>query len=71
MPRKIGKTGKQKIHSGAKKRVDRTGTGKLRMEKAAHKHRLTQKNARQKNLGGSKTVLGRSEFKRLKTLLHL
>lgn len=66
----IGKPGKRKTHSGAKKRVDRTGTGKMRMEKAAHKHRLTQKSSRQKNLGGSKSEIDRSDYKRLKPLLH-
>lgn len=69
MPRKIGKVGKQRTHSGAKKRVDRTGSGKLRMEKAAHKHRLFGKSARQKNLGGSKSVVHDSDTRRLKSLL--
>lgn len=68
--RKIGKTGKQRTHGGAKKRTDRTGTGKIRMEKAAHKHRLTQKAARQKNLGGSKSVIHKSDEKRLRAILH-
>ncbi|OGJ43259.1 hypothetical protein A3J23_00400 [Candidatus Peregrinibacteria bacterium RIFCSPLOWO2_02_FULL_48_14] len=68
--RKIGKTGKQRTHAGAKKRTDRTGTGKVRMEKAAHKHRLSQKSARQKNLGGSKRVIHKTDENRLKALLH-
>ncbi len=68
--RKIGKTGKQRTHGGAKKRTDRTGTGKIRMSKAAHRHRLTQKAARQKNLGGTKSVIHPTDYKRLKPLLH-
>lgn len=64
------KIGKQKIHRGAKKRTDRTGTGKIRMEKAAHKHRLGQKSARQKNLGGSKNIIDKTDTKRLESLLH-
>lgn len=68
---RMGKVGKQKTHSGAKKRTDRTGTGKVRMEKAAHRHRLSQKDARQKNLGGSKTAIHKSDEGRLAAMLHI
>ena len=67
----MGKVGKQKTHSGAKKRTDRTGTGKVRMEKAAHRHRLSQKDARQKNMGGSKSVVHKSDQGRFDALLHM
>ncbi|MFA6023978.1 MAG: bL35 family ribosomal protein [Candidatus Gracilibacteria bacterium] len=67
----MGKVGKQKTHSGAKKRTDRTGTGKIRMEKAAHRHRLSQKSSRQKNLGGGKTAIHKSDEGRLNALLQL
>lgn len=67
----MGKVGKQKTHSGAKKRSDITGTGKVRMSKAAHRHRLSQKSARQKNLGGGKTAIHKSDEKRLNAMLHL
>lgn len=68
---RMGKVGKQKTHSGAKKRTDRTGTGKVRMEKAAHRHRLNQKATRQKNMGGSKSVIHKSDEGRLDALLHI
>ncbi len=68
---RLGKVGKQKTHSGAKKRTDITGSGKIRMGKAAHRHRLNQKSSRQKNLGGGKTVLTPSDSKRLKPLLQM
>ncbi|MEK9159728.1 MAG: bL35 family ribosomal protein [Patescibacteria group bacterium] len=67
----MGKVGKQKTHSGAKKRSDITGTGKVRMSKAAHRHRLSQKSARQKNLGGGKTAIHKSDEKRLNVMLHI
>lgn len=67
----MGKVGKQKTHSGAKKRTDITGTGKVRMEKAAHRHRLSQKSSRQKNLGGDKTAIHKTDEKRLNAMLHL
>lgn len=68
---RMGKVGKQKTHSGAKKRTDITGTGKVRMEKAAHRHRLSQKSARQKNMGGEKSAIHKSDEKRLNAMLHL
>lgn len=67
---RLGKVGKQKNHGGAKKRSDRTGTGKIRMGKAAHRHRLTQKSSGQKNLGGRKSVIHKTDEGRLKALLH-
>lgn len=68
--RRIGKTGKQRTHAGAKKRTDRTATGKIRMEKAAHRHRLNQKASRQKSMGGQKSPIHAADQKRLKMLLH-
>ena len=67
----MGKVGKQKTHGGAKKRTDRTGTGKVRMEKAAHKHRLSQKATRQKNLGGRKSAISKTDEGRLSAMLHI
>ena len=61
---------KQKTHSGAKKRVKKTGSGKIRFQKAAHSHRLHPKNKRQKNLGGSKIVVAPGEAKKLEKLLN-
>lgn len=63
------KTGKQKTHSGAKKRVQTTGTGKVRVLKAAHNHRLHPKNDRQLNLGGRLKVVTGKAGRNLKQLL--
>lgn len=68
MPGKA-KVGKQRTHAGTKKRTSITGTGKVRMEKAAHKHRLNQKASRQKNFGGTQSVVSKADEKRFKTLL--
>jgi len=67
MPGKA-KPGKKKTHSGAKKRVSVTSSGKVRMQKAAHNHRLHPKNDRQLNLGGR---LLEVEGKQATTLKHL
>ncbi len=50
---------KLKSHSATKKRVKFTGTGKIRLQKSAKKHLLSQKSKRQKNLnkGGQATTL--------------
>lgn len=42
---------KLKTHSGAKKRVRKTGSGKLAMKRHSRNHLLMQKNKRQKRLG--------------------
>lgn len=41
---------KRKSHSGAKKRVRKTGSGKLAMKRHSRNHLLMQKNKRQKRL---------------------
>ncbi|MFH1671111.1 MAG: bL35 family ribosomal protein, partial [Patescibacteria group bacterium] len=41
---------KQKSHSGAKKRVRRTGSGKIAIKRSGRNHLLQQKSTRQKNL---------------------
>jgi ribosomal protein L35 len=69
MPRKIGKTGKQKSSSSAKKRARLTGSGKVRMQKAAHNHRLHPKSARQLTLGGRLMVVAGKAARTLKVLL--
>lgn len=61
---------KQKTHSGAKKRAKKTGSGKIRIQKAAHNHRLNPKNKRQKNLGGSRLVASKGDSKTLKKMLN-
>lgn len=42
--------GKLKSHSGAKKRLRRTGSGKLTLKRNSRNHLLQQKNKRQKRL---------------------
>ena len=41
---------KQKSHSGAKKRVKKTGTGKFVVQKSCKNHLLSNKSKRQKKL---------------------
>lgn len=68
MPGKA-KVGKQRTHAGTKKRARVTGSGKVRMEKAAHRHRLNQKASRQKALSGSANVVSKADEGRFKSLL--
>ena len=68
MPGKA-KVGKKSTHSGAKKRSTVTGTGKVSMQKAAHRHRLNQKATRQKTMGGRQAVVSEADAKRFKSLL--
>jgi large subunit ribosomal protein L35 len=42
--------GKLKSHSGAKKRVRKTGSGKLAMKRHSRNHLLSQKSKRQKRM---------------------
>jgi len=48
---------KQKSHSGAKKRVRRTGSGKVAFKRSGRNHLLQQKSKRQKKL--SRTVVSK------------
>jgi large subunit ribosomal protein L35 len=41
---------KMKSHSGAKKRIRKTGTGKMAMKRHSRSHLLQQKSKRQKRL---------------------
>ena len=68
MPGKA-KVRKQRTHAGAKKRSTVTGSGKIRMQKAAHSHRLNQKATRQKTMGGRQAVVHKADEKRFKSLL--
>ncbi len=53
---------KMKSNSGAKKRYDLTGTGKIKRKHAFHKHILTKKsNKRKRNLGYSSLVASTDE----------
>jgi len=65
---KIGKVGKQKTKSTAKKRIGKTGSGKLRIGKASHNHLLLQKSTRQKNKARKNGLVENSEVKTLKRM---
>jgi large subunit ribosomal protein L35 len=59
---------KMKSNSGAKKRYDLTGTGKVKRKHAYKSHILTKKsNKRKRNLGYS-TLVSTTESKRAKIL---
>lgn len=62
---------KMKSHSGAKKRLRKTGAGKLAFKRRGRGHLLQQKNKRQKRL--SRTVIAhKTDVKRLSALVpHL
>ncbi|MBI3336949.1 50S ribosomal protein L35 [Candidatus Peregrinibacteria bacterium] len=58
---------KIKSHSGAKKRVRRTGSGRLALKRSRRNHLLQQKNARQKRL--SRTLIVHTRDRRALTSL--
>lgn len=60
--------GKLKSHSGAKKRVRKTGSGKLAMKRHSRNHLLSQKNKRQKRLNRT-LVLHKSNIANIEALL--
>ncbi len=59
---------KMKTHSGTKKRVRMTGTGKLKLKAAARRHLLLRKASVQKR-GAQDTIMSKSDMKRMKKLL--
>lgn len=59
---------KQKSHSGGKKRVRRTGSGKFALKRNSRNHLLLQKSRRQKGL--SRTLVAcRTDERALRALL--
>ncbi len=60
---------KVKTHSGAKKRIRKTGTGKLQTEKAARRHLLLQKSRRQKAKGKSPIELSSAMTRKVKKMI--
>ncbi|MGL5830637.1 MAG: large ribosomal subunit protein bL35 [Candidatus Altimarinota bacterium] len=60
---------KQKSHSGAKKRVKKTASGKFLMKKSAVKHLLTNKSKRQKKAHKSGKQMAPGDAKNFKKLL--
>jgi len=59
---------KQKSHSGAKKRVKRTGSGKIAVKRNSKNHLLQQKSTRQKNLNRT-LITAKGDSKKLVKLL--
>ena len=59
---------KIKSHSGAKKRVWKTGSGKYAFKRHSRRHLLTQKNKRQKRLPGT-VVAHKRDYRRLQGVL--
>ncbi|MDP7069143.1 MAG: 50S ribosomal protein L35 [Candidatus Peribacteraceae bacterium] len=59
---------KQKSHSGAKKRVRRTGSGKVAVKRSGRNHLLQQKSKRQKNLNRT-LITKKGESSKITSLL--
>jgi large subunit ribosomal protein L35 len=59
---------KMKSNSGAKKRYDLTGTGKIKRKHAYKSHILTKKSTKRKRNLGYSTLVSSSEEKRAKVL---
>ncbi len=63
---------KAKVHSGAKKRFKLTGTGKIKFNKAAHRHLMVNKSKRQKRSFRKGVIqLAPGEITRIKGLLRM
>lgn len=62
---------KMKTHSGAKKRIKKTGSGKLVHEKTNKRHLLESKSSRRRRSLTGTEVLAASETKKAKRLLGL
>lgn len=60
---------KLKTHSGAAKRFKKTGTGKLKRNKAYKSHILTKKSAKRKRNLRHSTVTDKTNEKQIKRLL--
>jgi large subunit ribosomal protein L35 len=62
---KLGKVGKKRTRSAAKKRIKKTGSGKYAIEKCAHNHLLLQKSKRQKAKASKPIVLAKGDADRV------
>ena len=60
---------KMKTHSGAAKRVKKTGGGKLKRSKAFTSNILTKKSSKRKRNLRQSTVVSESDMKRVRTML--
>ncbi len=55
---------KQKSHSGAKKRIRLTGSGKIAMKRHSRSHLLMQKSKRQKRINRT-LVISKREYRKV------
>ncbi len=62
---------KQKTHSGAKKRIKVTGSGKLLREKAGKRHMLERKSSKLTRRLSGTTEVSKADTKTAKKLLGL
>ncbi len=60
---------KMKTNSGAKKRFQRTATGRLKREKAYKSHILTKKSSKRKRNLGTSTLVDKRDESRVNRLL--
>lgn len=60
--------GKLKSHSGAKKRVRKTGSGRIALKRSGRNHLLQQKSKRQKRLDRT-LIVESTEHRSIRTLL--
>ncbi len=61
---------KMKSNSGAKKRFTKTGTGRLKRQKAYHSHILTKKSKKRKRNLGKNTLVHQTDEGRMNRLLN-
>ena len=57
---------KMRTHSGTKKRVKRTGTGKLKVQHSQKGHLLSAKSKSSKRRNKSATLVSAGDYKRIK-----
>ena len=60
---------KMKTHSGAKKRLSFTGTGKIRRARAFHQHNFRHKSTKQNRQLRKSTLVGPTEAPRMNRLM--
>lgn len=60
---------KMKTHRGAAKRFSKTGTGKIKRNKANRRHILEKKSAGRKNNLGKSAIMTKGDTKRIASLL--
>ncbi len=62
---------KMKTHSGTKKRIRKTGSGKLMREQANNQHLFQQKSSRRKRRLDIDQVMSPADVKKVKRLLGM